>query len=101
MTVRIRLARGGTKKKPHYSIVVANSRAPRDGSFVEKLGYYSPLQPKDSDRRIKIDGERVLYWLSVGAQPTDRVARILEGLGTLPKKQRNNPKKAIPKKAAE
>lgn len=99
MAMKIRLARGGSKKRPHYSIVAADSRAPRDGRFIEKLGTYAPLLPKDSEDRVRMNLERVRYWLSQGAQPTDRVARFLEAAGVLPKKERNNPEKGKPGKA--
>ncbi len=78
MAMKIRLARGGSKKRPHYAIVASDSRMPRDGRFIEKLGTYNPLLPKDSEDRIKMNLERVQYWLGQGAQPTDRVARFLE-----------------------
>ena len=98
MATKIRLARGGSKKRPHYSIVVADSRMPRDGRFLEKLGTYNPLLAKDSEERVKMNMERVQYWLSQGAQPTDRIARMLEAAGVLTKKVRNNPKSAVPGK---
>ena len=101
MAMKIRLARGGSKKRPFYSIVAADSRMPRDGRFIEKLGTYAPLLPKDSEERVKIDMERVNYWLSQGAQPTDRVARFLEAAGAAPKTARANPKKGEPGKAAK
>ena len=100
MATKIRLARGGSKKRPHYSIVAADSRAPRDGRFLEKLGTYDPLLPKDHENRIRIDLERVKYWLGQGAQATDRVARFLEAAGVTEKKARNNPKQGQPGKAA-
>ncbi len=96
MAMKIRLARGGSKKRPFYRVVAADSRMPRDGRFIEKLGTYNPLLPKDSEDRIKLDMERVQYWLGQGAQPTDRVARFLEASGALTKTERNNPKKAEP-----
>jgi small subunit ribosomal protein S16 len=96
MAMKIRLSRGGSKKRPHYSIVAADSRMARDGRFIEKLGIYNPLLPKDSEDRIKMDMERVQYWLSQGAQPTDRVARFLEAAGVTPKKERSNPNKGEP-----
>jgi small subunit ribosomal protein S16 len=99
--MKIRLARGGSKKRPHYSIVAADSRMPRDGRFIEKLGTYNPLLPKDSEDRVKMDIERVQHWLSQGAQPTDRISRMLEAAGVLEKKTRSNPNKAKPGKAAE
>ncbi len=100
MAMKIRLARGGTKKRPHYSIVAADSRSPRDGRFIEKLGTYDPLLPKDDEGRVKIDLERAQYWLGQGAQTTDRVARFLEAAGVKPKTERNNPKAGQPGKAA-
>ncbi len=100
MAMKIRLARGGSKKRPFYRIVAADSRMPRDGRFIEKLGTYNPLLPKDSEDRVKMDLERVQYWLGQGAQTTDRVARMLEAAGVMEKKTRSNPKKAEPGKAA-
>jgi small subunit ribosomal protein S16 len=106
MSMKIRLARGGTKKRPFYAIVAADSRNPRDGRFTEKLGTYDPLLPKGAEGRVKMDLDRVNHWLGQGAQPTDRVARFLEAAGVRPKTARNNPKKAEPgdtarKRAAE
>ncbi|NIY79726.1 MAG: 30S ribosomal protein S16 [Rhodobacteraceae bacterium] len=101
MAMKIRLARGGSKKRPFYSIVAADSRMPRDGRFIEKLGTYNPLLPKDSEERVKMNMERVQYWLGQGAQPTDRISRMLEAAGVLEKKERNNPKKAVPGKKAQ
>ena len=100
MSMKIRLARGGSKKRPFYRIVAADSRMPRDGRFIEKLGTYNPLLAKDSEERVKMDVERVQYWISQGAQPTDRVARMLEAAGVTPKTERNNPKKGTPGKKA-
>lgn len=99
MAMKIRLARGGTKKRPHYSIVATDSRMPRDGRFLEKLGTYDPMLAKDNENRIKMDMDRVKHWLGLGAQPTDRVARFLEAAGVLEKKVRSNPKSAVPGKA--
>ncbi len=96
MAMKIRLARGGSKKRPFYSIVAADSRMPRDGRFIEKLGTYNPLLPKDSEERVKMNVERVQYWMGQGAQPTDRVSRFLEAAGVVEKKERNNPKKGTP-----
>jgi len=96
MAMKIRLARGGSKKRPFYRIVATDSRMPRDGRFIEKLGTYSPLLPKDSEERVKMNVERVKHWLGEGAQPTDRVARFLEAAGIIEKKTRSNPKKAVP-----
>ena len=101
MAMKIRLARGGSKKRPHYAIVAADSRMPRDGRFIEKLGVYNPLLAKDSEDRVKMDAERVAYWLGHGAQPTDRVARLLEAAGIKEKTERDNPKKGAPGKKAK
>ena len=101
MATKIRLARGGTKKRPFYAIVVADSRMPRDGRFLEKLGTYNPLVAKDSEDRVKMDMERVNHWLAQGAQPTDRVARFLEAAGVRDKSTRANMKKAVPGKKAQ
>jgi len=99
--MKIRLARGGSKKRPFYRIVAADSRMPRDGRFIEKLGTYNPLLPKDSEERVKMDMERVQYWLDQGAQPTDRISRFLEAAGTIEKKERNNPQKGEPGQKAK
>ena len=101
MAMKIRLARGGSKKRPFYRIVAADSRMPRDGRFIEKLGTYNPLLPKDSEERVKMDLDAVKAWLDKGAQPTDRVARMLEAAGVLEKKERSNPQKAVPGKKAQ
>ena len=101
MAMKIRLARGGSKKRPFYSIVAADSRMPRDGRFIEKLGTYNPLLAKDSEDRIRMDVARVQHWLGQGAQPTDRVARFLEAAGIVEKKARNNPAKGEPGKQAK
>ncbi len=101
MAMKFRLARGGSKKRPFYSIVAADSRMPRDGRFIEKLGTYNPLLPKDSEERVKMNMERIEYWLAQGAQPTDRIARFLEAAGKLEKTERNNPNKAKPGKKAQ
>jgi small subunit ribosomal protein S16 len=101
MAMKIRLARGGTKKRPFYRIVATDSRMPRDGRFIEKLGSYNPLLPKDSEDRVKMDLDAVKAWLDKGAKPTDRVARMLEAAGVLEKKERANPKKGTPGKAAQ
>ena len=96
MAMKIRLARGGSKKRPFYRIVAADSRMRRDGRYIERLGTYNPLLPKDSEDRVKMNMERVQYWLGEGAQPTDRIARMLEAAGVREKTARNNPKKAEP-----
>ncbi len=96
MAVKIRLARGGSKKRPYYRIVVADVRSPRDGRYIEKIGTHNPLLPKDHDDRIKIDLERAKYWLEKGAQPTDRVARFLAAEGLVKWEHGNNPNKGKP-----
>jgi small subunit ribosomal protein S16 len=96
MPLKIRLARGGAKKRPYYRIVVAEATAPRDGRFIEKLGTYNPLLPKDHENRVTLVEERVKHWLSVGAQPTDRVLRFLDARGLASRPARKNPKKAEP-----
>jgi small subunit ribosomal protein S16 len=101
MAMKIRLARGGSKKRPFYRIVAADSRMPRDGRYVEKLGTYNPLLPKDSEERVKMNVERVQYWMGQGAQVTDRVSRFLEAAGVIEAKTRNNPQKALPGKKAQ
>jgi small subunit ribosomal protein S16 len=101
MSIAIRLARGGSKKRPYYRIVVADSRAPRDGRFIEKVGTYNPLLAKDSPERVKLLGERISHWLSVGAQPSDRVARFLDAAGIRERAARNNPNKAVPGEKAK
>src|SRR5436309_13344759 len=93
MSLAIRLARGGAKKRPYYRIVVADSRKARDGRFIEKLGTYNPLLAKDSPERVKLDADRISHWLSVGAQPSDRVLRFLDAAGIRERPARNNPKK--------
>ena len=94
MPLKIRLSRGGAKKRPYYRIVVAEATAPRDGRFIEKVGSYNPLLPKDHAERITLLEDRVKHWLSVGAQPTDRVLRFLDARGIAKRPERNNPKKA-------
>ena len=98
MSVKIRLSRGGTKKKPYYYIVVAEATAPRDGRYIEQIGTHNPMLPKDHADRVKLDAERAKHWLSVGAQPTDRVARFLDAAGLMKRAVRNNPNKAKPGK---
>jgi len=99
MAVKIRLARGGSKKRPFYRVVVADTRMPRDGRYIEKVGTYNPLLPKDSEERVKIDVDRIKHWLGEGAQATDRVSRFLEAAGVIEAKSRNNPKKGAAHKA--
>ncbi|MFK8249990.1 30S ribosomal protein S16 [Ancylobacter terrae] len=101
MSLKIRLARGGAKKRPHYSIVVADSRSPRDGRFIEKIGIFDPLKPKDAADRFVLDAEKAKAWLAKGAQPTDRVARFLDSLDLVKREARNNPEKAVPGKKAQ
>src|SRR5215213_391476 len=101
MALAIRLTRGGAKKRPYYRIVVADSRSPRDGRFIEKLGTYNPLLAKDSPERVKLDANRISHWLSVGAQPSDRVLRFLDAAGIRERAARNNPKKAEPGEKAK
>ncbi|RHW17109.1 30S ribosomal protein S16 [Sphingomonas gilva] len=101
MATSIRLSRGGSKKRPYYRIVVADGRSPRDGKFIEKIGTYNPLLAKDDEKRVVLDGERARHWLSVGAQPTDRVARFLDAAGVRERAARNNPKKAEPGEKAK
>ena len=101
MALSIRLARGGAKKRPVYRIVVADSRSPRDGRFIEKLGTYNPLLPKDSAERITLDAERAKAWLDKGAQPTDRVARFLDAAGVRARTASVNPKKGEPGEKAK
>jgi small subunit ribosomal protein S16 len=96
MAVAIRLSRGGAKKRPYYRIVVADSRSARDGKFLEQIGTYNPLLAKDDENRVKIDGDRAKHWLSVGAQPSDRVARFLDAAGVKERAARTNPKKGEP-----
>ena len=98
MSVVIRMARAGTKKRPFYHVVVADSRAPRDGRFIERLGYFNPLLPKDNKERLKVDFEKVKAWLAKGAQPSDRVMRFLDAEGIRKRETRNNPEKAVPRK---
>lgn len=100
MAMKLRLARGGSKKRPMYRIVAADSRAPRDGRYIERLGTYNPLLPKDNDQRVTMNVERVQYWLGQGAEPTDRVSRMLENAGVIAKKDRANLKKGEPGKKA-
>lgn len=101
MSISIRLSRGGAKKRPYYRIVVANSRSPRDGKYLEQIGTYNPLLAKDSGERVKITEDRARYWLGVGAQPTDRVARFLDAAGILERTARVNPKKGEPGEKAK
>jgi small subunit ribosomal protein S16 len=94
----IRMARAGTKKRPFYHIVVADSRSPRDGRFVERIGFFNPLLPKEKTERLRLDLEKVKAWMAKGAQPSDRVMRFLDAAGILKRPKRNNPEKAVPRK---
>lgn len=98
MSLVIRMARAGTKKRPFYHIVLADSRSPRDGRFIERLGYFNPLLPKDKAERLKLDLDKVQAWMKKGAQPSDRVTRFLDAAGIVKREKRNNPNKAIPRK---
>ncbi|SDB06304.1 30S ribosomal protein S16 [Bauldia litoralis] len=101
MSLKLRLARGGAKKRPFYRIVVADSRSPRDGRFIEIVGTYDPMLPKTDENRVVIKTERVQHWLGVGATPTDRVLRFLDAAGLAKRKPRNNPNKAKPGEKAQ
>ncbi len=98
MSVVIRLARAGTKKRPVYHVVVADSRFPRDGRFIERLGHFNPLLPKDNEARLKMDFEKAKAWMEKGAQPSDRVARFLDAAGVKKREARSNPERAVPRK---
>jgi small subunit ribosomal protein S16 len=101
MSLKIRLARAGTKKRPVYHIVIADSRSPRDGRYIERLGYFNPLLAKDHKDRLKLDLEKVKAWMAKGALPTDRVSRFLDAAGLMKRETQNNPEKAKPKKKAQ
>jgi len=94
----IRMARAGTKKRPFYHVVVADSRSPRDGRFIERLGHFNPLLPKDKTERLKLDMDKVKAWIAKGAQPSDRVLRFLDAAGIMKREKRNNPIRAVPRK---
>ncbi|HZD90005.1 MAG TPA: 30S ribosomal protein S16 [Pseudolabrys sp.] len=98
MSLVIRMARAGTKKRPFYHIVIADSRSPRDGRFIERIGYYNPLLPKDKTERLKLDLDKAKDWMKKGAQPSDRVLRFLDAAGVAKRPARKNPTKAIPRK---
>ena len=100
MAISLRLSRGGAKKRPYYRVVVADTRSPRDGKYLEQVGTYNPLLPKDSEERVKLNDDRAKHWLSVGAQPSDRVARFLDAAGIRERAPRNNPNKGKPGEAA-
>ncbi|MDP4593804.1 MAG: 30S ribosomal protein S16 [Beijerinckiaceae bacterium] len=101
MSLKIRLARGGAKKRPYYKVVIADARMPRDGRFIERIGSFNPLLAKDDAARLTIDVEKAKDWMAKGAQPTDRVVRLLDTLGVMKRETRNNPDKAKPKKKAQ
>jgi small subunit ribosomal protein S16 len=101
MSLKIRLARAGTKKRPYYHIVIADSRSPRDGRFIERIGHFNPLLPKEKTERLKLDLDKVKAWLAKGALPTDRVLRFLDEAGVMKRPARSNPEKAKPKKKAQ
>ncbi|MEZ5839219.1 MAG: 30S ribosomal protein S16 [Hyphomicrobiales bacterium] len=101
MALKIRLARGGAKKRPHYSIVIADARSPRDGRFIEKVGTFNPLLAKDSADRVVLKTDRIQHWLDHGAQPTDRVLRFLDAAGLAKRTARSNPNKGVPGKKAQ
>ncbi|MCJ8519943.1 small subunit ribosomal protein S16 [Pseudorhizobium tarimense] len=101
MSLKIRLARGGSKKRPYYHVVLADARAPRDGRFLEKLGSWNPMLPKDNEKRVELNLERIQEWIAKGAQPTDRVLRFLAEAGVAQREARNNPEKAKPGKKAQ
>jgi small subunit ribosomal protein S16 len=98
MSLKIRLARAGTKKRPYYHVVIADSRAPRDGRFIERLGHFNPLVAKDAKDRLKLDLEKIKAWIAKGATPTDRVLRFLDEAGVMKREKRNNPVRAVPRK---
>ena len=101
MSLKIRLARAGAKKRPYYRIVIAEEHAPRDGRFIERIGHFNPILPSEHADRVKIDVERAKHWLSVGAQPTDRVARFLDKEGLMKRKERHNPERMKPRKKTQ
>jgi small subunit ribosomal protein S16 len=101
MSLKIRLARGGSKKRPFYQIVIADARSPRDGRFIEKIGTFNPLLAKDDEKRVVLNTERAQHWVGVGAQPTDRVLRFLDAAGVVKREARNNPKKGEPGEKAK
>ena len=101
MSLKIRLSRAGAKKRPFYRVVIADSRMPRDGRFIEKLGTFDPLKSKDDAARLMLDSEKTQAWIAKGAQPTDRVARLLDSLGMKKREPRNNPQRAQPRKKAQ
>ncbi|MEQ1717391.1 MAG: 30S ribosomal protein S16 [Hyphomicrobium sp.] len=101
MAVKMRLSRGGSKKRPYYYVIVAHATSPRDGRYIEQIGTFDPMLKKDNPERVKLQEDRIKYWLGVGAQPTDRVLRLLDGAGLAKRTAPNNPEKAKPKKKAQ
>ncbi|MBY5566737.1 30S ribosomal protein S16 [Rhizobium leguminosarum] len=101
MALKIRLARGGSKKRPYYHVVLADARSPRDGRFLENLGSWNPMLAKDDEKRIQLNAERIKHWIEHGAQPTDRVLRFLDEAGVAKREVKNNPVKAKPGKRAQ
>lgn len=101
MSVKMRLSRGGSKKRPYYYVVIANSQSPRDGKYIEQVGTFNPMLKKDDENRTKLKTERIQHWLKAGAQPTDRVMRLLDAAGLAKRTASNNPEKAKPKKKAQ
>jgi len=101
MSLKIRLARAGSKKRPYYHVVIADVRSPRDGRFIEQVGSWNPLLPKDGGERVKLDAERIAHWMANGALPTDRVLRFLDEAGIVKREARSNPTKAAPGKKAQ
>ena len=101
MSVKMRLSRGGSKKRPYYYVVIANAQSPRDGKYIEQIGTFNPLLKKDNPERSKLNADRVKHWLSVGAQPTDRVMRLLDAAGLAKREASNNPKRALPRKKTQ
>ena len=98
MSLKIRLARGGSKHRPYYNVVIADSRFARDGRFIEKIGAYNPLLGKEDEKRFTVDIEKAKAWIAKGAQPSDRIKRFLDAAGVLKREKRNNPEKAVPRK---
>ena len=101
MSVKMRLSRGGSKKRPYYYVVIAHGTSPRDGRYIEQIGTFDPMLKKDNPERVKLNEERVKHWLGVGDQPTDRVLRLLDGKGLAKREAQINPEKAKPKKKAQ
>ncbi|MFF0947079.1 30S ribosomal protein S16 [Rhizobium leguminosarum] len=101
MALKIRLARGGSKKRPYYHVVLADARSPRDGRFLENLGSWNPMLAKDDEKRVQLNAERIKHWIEQGAQPTDRVLRFLDEAGVAKREVKNNPVKAKPGKRAQ